>query len=422
MTCPCEENMEEWHRVKFNKYNSLTSAIKCNSWKTYLFPLEVGAKGYCSSTVRSCLLRLGLSNKVIRSTLKSLSMLYIKASFQIWLSRNNKDWQKPEKLPSQSKVPKRSSPVIKDAKTSNVDKKVFKKNSEITAKSNCGLFNKGNTCYLNSALQCFSRMVLFWSNLSIIGNQISPFVTSFVRIMSMLGTCKSAMDPSVFLRQCQSVIVKAGVPNFDLHQQQDVAEIIGYILDELFVQCAQSQRMISVSFRNSITCNSCYQSSSNEDVSSILRIPVANSIQAALDNILKCEELNGEDSYFCNVCNSFQPAALEHEVVSCGLYLIVQIKRFLNLDGSTTKDTKSIDCSPVISLPVVDPTDIRLLRQFKLIAVINHSGNLSSGHYTADISSNDSSTWWICNDAAVIESSTPPSRNRSCYICFYQAI
>ena len=224
------------------------------------------------------------------------------------------------------------------------------------------------------------------------------------------------------MRHCQNLIVKAGVTYFDIHQQQDVAEIIGYILDELFVQCAQSQRMISVSIRNNITCNSCYQPSSNEDISSILRIPVANSIQAALDNILKCEELNGEDSYFCNVCNSFQPAALEHEVVSCGLYLIVQIKRFLNHDGSTTKDTKSIDCSPVITLPVVDPTDIHLLRKFKLIRVINHSGNLSSGHYTAHINSNDSSTWWFCNDAAIIKSSIPPLRNRSCYICFYQAI
>ena len=87
LTCPCEENMEEWHSVKFNKYNPLASAIKCNGWKTYLFPLEVGARGYCSSTVRSCLSRLGLSNKIIRSTLKSLSLVSIRASFQIWLSR-----------------------------------------------------------------------------------------------------------------------------------------------------------------------------------------------------------------------------------------------------------------------------------------------------------------------------------------------
>ena len=418
LTCPCEENMEEWHRVKYNKYDPLTSAIKCSGWKTYLFPLEVGARGYCSSTVKSCLLRLGLSNKLVRSTLKSLSMLSIKTSFQIWLSRNNKDWSKPEKPQSQSKFPKKkSTSVITQAKDTNVDKSVFKS----SVKSNCGLLNKGNTCYLNSALQCFSTMVSFWSNLSTIGNTISPFVTSFVRVMSMLGTCKSAMDPSIFLRQCQSLITKSGVTNFDIHQQQDVAEIIGYILNELFVQCAQSQGMVSVAIRNSITCNSCYQSSRNEDLSSILQLPVASSIQAALDNILECEELSGDESFFCNVCNSFETAALEHQIASCGFYVIVQIKRFLNHNGSTVKDTRSIDCSPVINLPVITE-DIHILRKFKLIAVINHSGNLNSGHYTAYISSNDSSTWWFCNDAAVIKSSHPPVSNNSCYICFYKAI
>ena len=96
LTCPCEENMEEWHKVKFDKYDSLACAIRSNGWSTYLFPIEVGARGYCSLTVKSCFLRLGLSNKLVRSTLKSLSLISIKTSFQIWLSRDNKDWSNPE--------------------------------------------------------------------------------------------------------------------------------------------------------------------------------------------------------------------------------------------------------------------------------------------------------------------------------------
>ena len=45
LTCPCEENMEEWHRVKFNKYEPLSEAIKCNGWAVHLFPIEIGARG-----------------------------------------------------------------------------------------------------------------------------------------------------------------------------------------------------------------------------------------------------------------------------------------------------------------------------------------------------------------------------------------
>ena len=43
LTCPCEENMERWHSVKFNKYEPLMHTIKNNCWAMDLFAVEVGA-------------------------------------------------------------------------------------------------------------------------------------------------------------------------------------------------------------------------------------------------------------------------------------------------------------------------------------------------------------------------------------------
>ena len=92
LTCCCEENIEECHRKKFEKYNSLSKAVMLNGWETYLFPIEVGARGYCGTSVKSCFSRLGFSGKLLRSLLKSLSLSSIKTSFHIWQSRDSKEW------------------------------------------------------------------------------------------------------------------------------------------------------------------------------------------------------------------------------------------------------------------------------------------------------------------------------------------
>ncbi|XP_057310248.1 uncharacterized protein LOC130648228 [Hydractinia symbiolongicarpus] len=73
LTCPCKENMETWHGVKVDKYSSFCSVMRLNNWFVHFFAVEVGARGFCSETVRICLRRLGFSNMSVRSTLKSLT-------------------------------------------------------------------------------------------------------------------------------------------------------------------------------------------------------------------------------------------------------------------------------------------------------------------------------------------------------------
>ena len=44
--------MESWRATKFGKYDPLCSVIKINSWSVHFFAVEVGAGGYCASTIR----------------------------------------------------------------------------------------------------------------------------------------------------------------------------------------------------------------------------------------------------------------------------------------------------------------------------------------------------------------------------------
>ena len=67
----------------------------------------------------------------------------------------------------------------------------FKKPSKQPQTSmNCGLINKGNTCYIYGSLQSFSSMLKLWDNFSLQSDTVSPFVSPFVRTMLILGLGK----------------------------------------------------------------------------------------------------------------------------------------------------------------------------------------------------------------------------------------
>ena len=74
LTCPCQENIEAWHKTKVNKYLSLKSVIENIGWTVYLLAVEFGTRGYCSSLVFSCLKSLGLRNGIISTTIQQVSV------------------------------------------------------------------------------------------------------------------------------------------------------------------------------------------------------------------------------------------------------------------------------------------------------------------------------------------------------------
>ena len=58
-------------------------------------------------------------------------------------------------------------------------------------------------------------------------------------------------------------------------------------------------------------------------------------------------------------------------------------------------------------------------RKFNLAAVINHSGNLNSGHYTCLVK--DGEMWWHCNDKAMVRVNLDDINKLLPYVLFYQA-
>ena len=85
--------MEEWRIKKQNKYEALAENIRSNkAWSTYVFTVEVGARGFVSKHAIYVFNQLGLTDKKLTH---KLSRCAIRASHFIWINRENKEWKSP---------------------------------------------------------------------------------------------------------------------------------------------------------------------------------------------------------------------------------------------------------------------------------------------------------------------------------------
>ena len=170
LSCPCEENMENWYSQKLNKYTPVAKVIERNVWAVDLFAIKVDARGYSSKSLPIFLKRLGFNNKIVQKTTKSLSCISMKASFYIWLARNSSGCSSKTSLITTEDT-NLSAAGSKNTNTSR-DSRSFNKAfltpqpTRILRKSNQrtkhpGFFNKGNTCYAFSILQALSKIPSF---------------------------------------------------------------------------------------------------------------------------------------------------------------------------------------------------------------------------------------------------------------------
>ena len=268
----------------------------------------------------------------------------------------------------------------------------------------------------------FSVLAL-WSSycqVSLSVTALSPFTSSFVRIMLLLRSSKSLLDPSKFLWFLHGIVTKSGTRNFSLFQQQDAAEILSCIFEEFCVESLHMQHMLKFKLRYEMTCNTCFNYSSDEESSLLLQLAVSNSIQTALNSSLETETLSGDNSIYCNFCCSLKSASVVPAFLEVGCYLVIQLKPFVSHDNQVLKDIKHVQCTPNTSVPV-KVNEVTYQKHYYLIANINHSGNLNRVHYTSFIKIPNSKSWLHCNNAAVLSANENKVNNTSSYIYFYES-
>ncbi|XP_057310249.1 ubiquitin carboxyl-terminal hydrolase 27-like [Hydractinia symbiolongicarpus] len=112
------------------------------------------------------------------------------------------------------------------------------------------------------------------------------------------------------------------------------------------------------------------------------------------------------------------------EIVNSGSHLIVQLKRFIMSNGHISKQVLPVSCFPdFLSLPLTIGPEVRSRKHFKIRALINHSGSLNNGHYTAIVQDQKTDQWLHCNDRAVTQCDVRKELySKLSYVFFFQAV
>ena len=438
LTCPCEENMESWHSTKLLKYSGLASVISSNGWYCDLFTIEVGARGYCSRSVTTCLKRLGFCNNLAFASAKKFGEISMRASFCIWVARNSKVWSPDIDLIETTHPPVKARKKGKEKGTSDSLKKSTPPHSEPPKsparteppKSNqastyhAGFINKGNTCYANSILQVLSVIPALWSQLPSESSHLSPLVKSISLNMSLIKRSSSPIDPSNFLRALERSISLSHGTAFDFNSQHDVPEMLHVVLDELKGMSPRADSLIATTTQTSITCDTCFCSSVKERKDDMLLLPTSKHVSSSFTKLLQTESLSGDNKWFCPQCSSYQISTKETSIISCGQILIVHLSRYLDSGNNVfIKNTDFVECLPetthVLRVPIQTGDSISFTNQYSLIATINHSGTLQAGHYWAFIKDRSTNNWLKCNDRAVLKVKPHTLNNNTSYVLFY---
>ena len=92
LTVPYEDNIREAHDRKEGRYEVLVEMCEEAGWKATHFPVEVGCRGFISTSVRKWMRVAGLGPKKANSIARALQETVEKASHWIWLKRVDTTW------------------------------------------------------------------------------------------------------------------------------------------------------------------------------------------------------------------------------------------------------------------------------------------------------------------------------------------
>ena len=93
LTVPWETRCEEAHERKSAKYAHLVEEVKEKGWKSWLFPVEIGTRGFPAQSLWKLLTALGMRGSDRKKTVSSLCRTAEQASNWLWLRREETSWK-----------------------------------------------------------------------------------------------------------------------------------------------------------------------------------------------------------------------------------------------------------------------------------------------------------------------------------------
>lgn len=350
----------------------------------------------------------------------------------------------------------------------------------------CGLHNLGNTCYLNSILQALSNTLplrryyedgSFKQQIHVNPDSMGGrLANGFAGLLNLLwGGAHTVLSP----KELKNLIAEKW-PQFAGFQQHDSQELLMFLLDGLHEDVNQApfprpvveepavagktdlkvaeeswagnlrrnnskiMEIFGFQVRSEISFLDVEARSLKFEPMMYLSLPIpktpnpdggaaqssiAASSEICLEDCLHCftqrEELAEEDWVECEETKQRERSLKKLDLWNTPECLIIHLKRFgseriggpVHKINTFVRFPMDLDLSPwVCGLPSKHNT------QYKLYAVVNHSGSLSFGHYTSHCKVGEGSErqWYHFNDSRVSSASESDVVSGEAYILFYE--
>jgi len=266
-----------------------------------------------------------------------------------------------------------------------------------------GLHNLGNTCYMNSSLQCLRCIRELNAYINKNERLIEDVAGNYFSFVKGIWNAGTAYDPRKI-----RVGVALAMEQFRNNCQHDAQEFLNGLLDTMHENLqVNGSSIVSDTFYGEyetvVTCEGCGNVSYTHEKFMFLTLPISEN-DDTLDGLFEkqslAEYLCGENQYQCDNCRSLCNATKVTCVSKLPNTLIVHLKRF----------TKSRKINSFVNLPAE-------YGDHELVGVINHSGELDGGHYTANVKIKNE--WYVMNDSSC-RSVQENIVTHQAYILFYE--
>ncbi|KAL8527213.1 hypothetical protein ACS0TY_005188 [Phlomoides rotata] len=301
-----------------------------------------------------------------------------------------------------------------------------------------GLRNLGNTCFLNSVLQCLTYTEPLAAYLQSGKHQNSCRTAGFCALCAIQKHVSRALQSTGRTIEPKDLVynLRRISRNFRNASQEDAHEYMVYLLESMHKCCLPSgvpsespsayekslvHKIFGGRLRSQVKCMQCSYCSNKFDpfLDLSLEIMKANSLDKALAHFTAKEQLDGgAKEYQCQQCKQKVKALKQLTIHNAPYVLAVHLKRF-GPHALGKKIDKKIDFPPTLNLKpfVTGPNDGNL--NYTLYGVLVHAGwSTRSGHYYCFVRTS-SGMWYALDDNEVSQVNERRVLEQKAYMLFY---
>ncbi|XP_054162411.1 ubiquitin carboxyl-terminal hydrolase 8-like [Oppia nitens] len=323
-----------------------------------------------------------------------------------------------------------------------------------------GLRNLGNTCFSNAVIQCLLNTTEFSSffNGKFNINKNSKFGSNGELVIELAALFRQMAFPSPYKSLAAKDFKNAVCKHFQGFipgQQQDAHEFLVKLLEKLHEDLNEStirdidtnisedlslqvaankfwknhlrknKSIITDLFEgfivNSLMCLTCHKTSNTFEVFSCLSLPLGNhktTLNDCIRQYFKPERMSGEAAWECPTCKQKREADKKILLWKLPKVLIIHLKRF-SYEGRWKLST-------YVEFPIdelqIQTSQSSVQSRYNLYGVVNHSGTLECGHYTAYSQNLSKYKWHKFDDQEITQINVTEIKSQSAYILFYRCV